>query len=169
MKRRGKEKTYALFCRFIWDTKGALFWLSQHAGKFFILAKRTWTSEVLNTSGFPYKSWGLQCEPEQSLGAVVSRVSVRGQPVRQSFLGWQGSFPGSLPLSPEHCCPLGNWIELYRRYLRLCKHLLPASDFLCSAVYVPSKAACLTSRAAALGMVLLSLALKLTGRCLALI
>lgn len=140
MKRRGKEKTYALFCRFSWDTKGALFWPSQHAGKFFMLAIRAWTSEVLNTSGFPYKSWGLLCEPEQSLRAVVGWVSLRGQPVGQRiFLGWQRSFPALLPLSLEHCCPLGNWIDIHRKCLRLCKCHLQASDFLCCAVCVPSK------------------------------
>lgn len=84
-----EKKTYALFCGFSCDTKGALFWHSQHAGKFFMLAKGTWTSGALSTSDLPCKGWGVQREPAHSLGPVSVRASGSQQPRGQS-VSWGG-------------------------------------------------------------------------------
>lgn len=88
-----EKKTYALFCGFSCDTKGALFWRSQHAGKFFMLAKGTWTSGALSTSDFPCKGWGLQREPAHSLEPVSSRASRSRQPGGQSVSRGGTAYP----------------------------------------------------------------------------
>lgn len=58
---------------------------------------------------FPVQELGLQPELARSPGAVSSRAS-GWEPAAcgtEHFLGWQESFPASLPCSAERCCLLG--------------------------------------------------------------
>lgn len=162
MKRRGKEKTYTLFCRFNRDTKGALFLPSQHAGTFFMLAKRTWTSEVLSASGFPCRSWGLQHEPAQSLGAVSAEQEGASGLQDRAFLGMAVELPSIASSLGWMLLPVRHRTELYRKYLRLCRWHLQSSDFPCSTL-------CTRSKPPDSPLCCQGLALKLLGRWPALV